>query len=63
MICRTLVGIVVAPLCWKANEWVGLTVACSMDAVMQALQQFTDLSNGSKLMRPSELVKGMIYNH
>ena len=28
---------VVAPLCWKANEWVGMTIVCAMDAIIAAL--------------------------
>ena len=24
-----LVGVIVSPLCWKANEWIGLTLVCS----------------------------------
>ncbi|KAM4636818.1 peroxisomal leader peptide-processing protease [Discoglossus pictus] len=30
-----LVGIVVTPLCWKNNEWVGLTVACSIGRILE----------------------------
>uniref|UniRef100_A0A803KF01 Peroxisomal leader peptide-processing protease n=1 Tax=Xenopus tropicalis TaxID=8364 RepID=A0A803KF01_XENTR len=30
-----LVGIIVVPLCWKANEWVGLTVACSISHILE----------------------------
>ncbi|CAI9586840.1 unnamed protein product [Staurois parvus] len=29
-----LIGIIVAPLCWKANEWVGLTLACSISQII-----------------------------
>ncbi|XP_018418421.1 PREDICTED: peroxisomal leader peptide-processing protease isoform X1 [Nanorana parkeri] len=29
-----LVGIIVTPLCWKANEWVGLTLACSISHII-----------------------------
>ncbi|XP_053306039.1 peroxisomal leader peptide-processing protease [Spea bombifrons] len=29
-----LVGIIVAPLCWKSNEWVGLTLACSVSHIL-----------------------------
>ncbi|KAM8924415.1 peroxisomal leader peptide-processing protease [Pelodytes ibericus] len=32
-----LVGLIVAPLCWKANEWVGLTLACSVSHVLDNL--------------------------
>ncbi|XP_063807403.1 peroxisomal leader peptide-processing protease [Pseudophryne corroboree] len=30
-----LVGIIVAPLCWKTNEWVGLTLACSISHIIE----------------------------
>ncbi|XP_042316939.1 peroxisomal leader peptide-processing protease [Sceloporus undulatus] len=30
-----LVGIIVAPLCWKANEWVGLTLVCAVDCILE----------------------------
>lgn len=29
-----LIGIIVAPLCWKANEWVGLALACSISHII-----------------------------
>uniref|UniRef100_A0A8C5Q5K1 Peroxisomal leader peptide-processing protease n=1 Tax=Leptobrachium leishanense TaxID=445787 RepID=A0A8C5Q5K1_9ANUR len=34
-----LVGIIVAPLCWKTNEWVGLTLACSVSLILENLVQ------------------------
>lgn len=47
-----LIGIIVTPLCWKANEWVGLTVACSIshiiNNIMRALGK-ADLVVKSKL--------------
>uniref|UniRef100_A0A8C8RIM8 Peroxisomal leader peptide-processing protease n=1 Tax=Pelusios castaneus TaxID=367368 RepID=A0A8C8RIM8_9SAUR len=30
-----LVGIIVAPLCWKASEWVGLTLVCSIGHILE----------------------------
>ncbi|XP_067408811.1 peroxisomal leader peptide-processing protease [Emydura macquarii macquarii] len=30
-----LVGIIVAPLCWKASEWVGLTLVCSVGHILE----------------------------
>ncbi|XP_053547907.1 peroxisomal leader peptide-processing protease [Bombina bombina] len=30
-----LAGIVVSPLCWKNNEWVGLTLACSISHILR----------------------------
>lgn len=33
-----LVAIIVAPLCWKAGEWVGLTLLCAADCVLRSLR-------------------------
>nr|XP_006122836.1 peroxisomal leader peptide-processing protease [Pelodiscus sinensis] len=33
-----LVGIIVAPLCWKANEWVGLTLVCSIGHILENIR-------------------------
>nr|XP_056706484.1 peroxisomal leader peptide-processing protease [Euleptes europaea] len=33
-----LVGIIVAPLCWKSNEWVGLTLVCAIDCVLESIR-------------------------
>ncbi|XP_068111603.1 peroxisomal leader peptide-processing protease-like [Hyperolius riggenbachi] len=32
-----LIGITVAPLCWKTNEWVGLTLACSISHIIESI--------------------------
>ncbi|XP_078606014.1 peroxisomal leader peptide-processing protease-like [Branchiostoma floridae x Branchiostoma japonicum] len=32
-----LLGLVAAPLCWKANEWIGLSLVCSFHAVLDSL--------------------------
>ena len=34
---------VVAPLCWKANEWVGMTIGCAMDAILESLQKIAQV--------------------
>ncbi|KAG8552037.1 hypothetical protein GDO81_004384 [Engystomops pustulosus] len=34
-----LIGIIVAPLCWKTNEWVGLTVACSLSNILDNISK------------------------
>ncbi|KAG9485132.1 hypothetical protein GDO78_008305 [Eleutherodactylus coqui] len=34
-----LIGIIVAPLCWKTNEWVGLTVACSLTHILDNISK------------------------
>ncbi|KAM4702854.1 peroxisomal leader peptide-processing protease [Rhinophrynus dorsalis] len=37
-----LVGIIVSPLCWKSNEWVGLTVACSISHILENIVKSLD---------------------
>ena len=37
------VGIVVAPLCWKANEWIGLSLACRLSSVLNSLESVLNL--------------------
>ncbi|XP_060081373.1 peroxisomal leader peptide-processing protease-like [Ylistrum balloti] len=34
---RTLVGIMIATLCWKHNEWVGLSLAASLSEILDCL--------------------------
>ncbi|XP_029464897.1 peroxisomal leader peptide-processing protease [Rhinatrema bivittatum] len=45
--CLKLVGLIVAPLCWKAGEWVGLTLVCSVGHILESLQQVLDVSENS----------------
>ncbi|XP_075072689.1 peroxisomal leader peptide-processing protease [Mixophyes fleayi] len=40
-----LVGIIVAPLCWKTNEWVGLTLACSISHIIENIIKASDRAN------------------
>ena len=37
-----LAGIIVAPLCWKNNEWIGLTLVCSLRAIIESLSRVID---------------------
>ena len=30
-------GIILAPFCWKYGEWIGITVACSLDYLLDNL--------------------------
>nr|XP_020638788.1 peroxisomal leader peptide-processing protease [Pogona vitticeps] len=32
-----LIGIIVAPLCWKSNEWVGLTLVCAINHILAGI--------------------------
>ncbi|XP_078499199.1 peroxisomal leader peptide-processing protease [Lissotriton helveticus] len=34
-----LVGIIVVPLCWKANEWIGLTILCSVSQILENVKR------------------------
>ncbi|OCT71872.1 peroxisomal leader peptide-processing protease [Xenopus laevis] len=43
--CLRLIGIIVVPLCWKANEWVGLTVACSISHILENIMKSLSLTN------------------
>ncbi|KAK2174237.1 hypothetical protein NP493_817g02083 [Ridgeia piscesae] len=33
-----MVGLMVVPLCWKTNEWIGLAIGCRLSPVLQAFQ-------------------------
>ncbi|XP_053160723.1 peroxisomal leader peptide-processing protease [Hemicordylus capensis] len=47
-----LAGIIVAPLCWKSNEWVGLTLVCAIDCILESI--------GSVLTGPHQFLKGWL---
>lgn len=34
-----LVGLIVSPLCWKSNEWIGLTLVCSFHLILKNILQ------------------------
>ncbi|KAK7901378.1 hypothetical protein WMY93_018147 [Mugilogobius chulae] len=40
-----LVGIVVSPFGWKANEWIGLSLVCSIHLIFKSLMTFTKPEN------------------
>lgn len=50
--CSDILGLVIAPLCWKSNELIGLTICASFDLVVRGmlatLNQF-DISKKLKL--------------
>ncbi|XP_028845582.1 peroxisomal leader peptide-processing protease [Denticeps clupeoides] len=33
-----LVGIIVSPLCWKSGEWIGLTLVCSLQSILENMR-------------------------
>ncbi|XP_070610054.1 peroxisomal leader peptide-processing protease [Erythrolamprus reginae] len=53
-----LVGIIVAPLCWKSTEWVGLTLICAMDSILESVAGVLSGSWGllKSWLHPAELV-------
>ena len=44
---RRLVGLIVAPLCWKANEWIGLSLLCSYQSVLESLRALVHWDSNS----------------
>ncbi|XP_072293211.1 peroxisomal leader peptide-processing protease [Eucyclogobius newberryi] len=40
-----LVGVVVSPFGWKANEWIGLSLVCSIHLIFKSILQFTKPEN------------------
>uniref|UniRef100_A0A8C4T1Y7 Peroxisomal leader peptide-processing protease n=1 Tax=Erpetoichthys calabaricus TaxID=27687 RepID=A0A8C4T1Y7_ERPCA len=38
-----LLGLIVSPLCWKANEWIGLTIVCSLELILQSINKRTNV--------------------
>ncbi|XP_048780695.2 peroxisomal leader peptide-processing protease-like isoform X2 [Ostrea edulis] len=35
---RSVVGIMIATLCWKNNEWVGLSMACALPEILETME-------------------------
>ncbi|XP_062376405.1 peroxisomal leader peptide-processing protease [Sardina pilchardus] len=33
-----LVGLIVAPLCWKSSDWIGLSLVCSLHAILRNIK-------------------------
>ncbi|XP_072347553.1 peroxisomal leader peptide-processing protease isoform X2 [Scyliorhinus torazame] len=53
-----LAGLIVAPLCWKANEWVGLTLVCSVSCILDAVRRILNGSDRSDKKVPFCPVSG-----
>lgn len=53
-----LVGIIIAPLCWKSNEWVGLTLVCAIDQIFASIRGVISDSHQSlkTWLDPTQLV-------
>ncbi|XP_053385305.1 peroxisomal leader peptide-processing protease-like [Mercenaria mercenaria] len=53
---RLLTGIVIASLCWKNNEWVGLSLACAISEVIGSLK--SHLTHDLDKIKRTEYVGG-----
>ncbi|KAJ8250787.1 hypothetical protein COCON_G00227090 [Conger conger] len=40
-----LVGLIVSPLCWKSNEWIGLTLVCSLQLILRNILKSVTLQD------------------
>ncbi|XP_051935975.1 peroxisomal leader peptide-processing protease isoform X1 [Hippocampus zosterae] len=40
-----LVGVIVSPFGWKANEWIGLTLVCSVHSILRNIVQCGDIQD------------------
>ncbi|XP_061645366.1 peroxisomal leader peptide-processing protease isoform X1 [Phyllopteryx taeniolatus] len=40
-----LVGVIVSPFGWKANEWIGLTLVCSVHSILRNVVQCADIGD------------------
>lgn len=38
-----LFGVIVSPFCWKANEWIGLTLVCSVQSIFRSILHCVNL--------------------
>ncbi|XP_037128412.1 peroxisomal leader peptide-processing protease isoform X1 [Syngnathus acus] len=54
-----LVGVIVSPFGWKANEWIGLTLVCSVHSILRNLVQCSDLQDSLQdvWLHPAETQK------
>lgn len=43
--CVRLIGLIVSPFGWKANEWIGLTLVCSVHCIFRNIIQCTNDQN------------------
>ncbi|XP_060552802.1 peroxisomal leader peptide-processing protease-like [Ruditapes philippinarum] len=53
---RLLAGIMIASLCWKNNEWVGLSLACAISEVLGCLK--THLTHNIDSVKQTDYVGG-----
>ncbi|XP_064602729.1 peroxisomal leader peptide-processing protease-like [Liolophura sinensis] len=49
---RCLQGIIVSPLCWKNNEWIGLALACSLREILYDMADVLSSASRSLPIKP-----------
>ncbi|XP_057703748.1 peroxisomal leader peptide-processing protease [Corythoichthys intestinalis] len=43
--CLHLIGVIVSPFGWKANEWIGLTLVCSIHSILGSIAKFGEIQD------------------
>uniref|UniRef100_A0A673HJ46 Peroxisomal leader peptide-processing protease n=1 Tax=Sinocyclocheilus rhinocerous TaxID=307959 RepID=A0A673HJ46_9TELE len=54
-----LVGLIVSPLCWKSDEWIGLTLVCSVHLILKNMPQAGAIQE-SLIEKSSQLITGSL---
>lgn len=54
-----LIGLIVSPLCWKSDEWIGLTLVCSVHLILKNMIQAGAIQE-STIEKSSQLITGSI---
>uniref|UniRef100_A0A9J7ZBK6 Peroxisomal leader peptide-processing protease n=1 Tax=Cyprinus carpio carpio TaxID=630221 RepID=A0A9J7ZBK6_CYPCA len=54
-----LVGLIVSPLCWKSDEWIGLTLVCSVHLILKNMLHAGAIQE-SLLEESSQLITGSL---
>ncbi|XP_067241415.1 peroxisomal leader peptide-processing protease isoform X1 [Chanodichthys erythropterus] len=54
-----LMGLIVSPLCWKSDEWIGLTLVCSVHLILKNMVQAGAIQE-STIEKSSQLKTGSI---
>ncbi|XP_056326725.1 peroxisomal leader peptide-processing protease [Danio aesculapii] len=55
-----LVGLIASPLCWKSEEWIGLTLVCSVHLILKNMLQAGGFIKETLTSVSSQLVKGSL---
>uniref|UniRef100_A0A9J7ZJ35 Peroxisomal leader peptide-processing protease n=1 Tax=Cyprinus carpio carpio TaxID=630221 RepID=A0A9J7ZJ35_CYPCA len=54
-----LVGLIVSPLCWKSDEWIGLTLVCSVHLILKNIRQAGAIQE-SLIDKSSQFITGSL---